>query len=64
VAGVGPLLIETVRREVRERVRLFPAEKVRIESSALDDKAGLWGGIALAIARLKQASSQSSSEAL
>jgi glucokinase len=64
VAGVGPLLIETVRREVRERVRLFPAEKVRIESSALDDKAGLWGGIALAIARLKQASSQVSSEAV
>jgi glucokinase len=64
VAGVGPLLIETVRREVRERVRLFPAEKVRIETSALEDKAGLWGGIALAMARLKQSSSQSPSETL
>jgi len=39
---VGPLLIDTVRREVRERVRLFPVDKVRIESSALQEKAGLW----------------------
>ncbi|MBZ5581283.1 MAG: ROK family protein [Acidobacteriia bacterium] len=54
LAAVGPLLIDTVRREVRERVRLFPVEKVRIETSALEDKAGLWGGIALAIARVKQ----------
>jgi len=55
---VGPLLIDTVRREVRERVRLFPVDKVRIESSALQEKAGLWGGIALAIARIKQTSGQ------
>ncbi len=53
-AAIGPLLIDAVRREVRERVRLFPAEKVRIETSALEDKAGIWGGIALAIARVKQ----------
>jgi glucokinase len=53
VAGIGPLLIETVRREVRERVRLFPVDNVRIESSALEDQAGLWGGVALAMARLK-----------
>ena len=51
---VGPLLLDTLRREVRERVRLFPAESVRIETSALQDKAGIWGGIALAIARVKR----------
>jgi glucokinase len=55
---VGPLLLDTVRREVRERVRLFPVDKVRIESSALQEKAGLWGGVALAIARVKQAAGQ------
>ncbi len=59
VASIGPMLIETVRREVRERVRVFPVEKVRIETSALEDKAGLWGGIALAIARVKQAAGHS-----
>ena len=53
---LGALLIDTVRREVRERARLFPADKVRIESSELRERAGLWGGIALAIARVKQAS--------
>ena len=61
---VGPLLIETVRREVRERVRLFPVDKVRIESSALQEKAGLWGGVALAMARVKQASNQPAAEAI
>lgn len=55
VISIGPLLIDGVRREVRERVRLLPAESVRIESSALKDRAGIWGGIALAIARVKQA---------
>jgi glucokinase len=61
---IGPLLIDTVRREVRERVRLFPVDKVRIESSALQEKAGLWGGIALAIARVKQAAGQPVAEAI
>jgi len=64
VAGMGPLLIETVRREVRERVRLFPAESVRIESSALQDKAGLWGGVALAIARVKPVAGPPSTESI
>jgi glucokinase len=64
VAGIGPLLIETVRREVRERVRLFPVESVRIESSTLQDKASLWGGIALAIARVKPAAGPPSSEGI
>jgi glucokinase len=65
VAGsLGALLIDNVRREVRERVRLFPVEKVRIEGSALEEKAGLWGGVALAIARVKQATGQASAEAI
>jgi glucokinase len=50
---VGPLLVEAVRQEVRERVRLFPVDNVRIESSALENKAGLWGGVALAMARIR-----------
>jgi glucokinase len=54
VATIGPLLIDAVRREVRERVRLFPVDHVRVELSALEGKAGLWGGVALAMARIKQ----------
>jgi len=61
---VGPLLLDTVRREVRERVRLFPVDKVRIESSTLQEKAGLWGGVALAIARVKQAAGQPAADAI
>jgi glucokinase len=48
VAEVGPLLLDAVRETVRERVRMFPAETVRIERSLLGDRAGMWGGIALA----------------
>jgi glucokinase len=62
--SLGALLIENVRREVRERVRLFPADKIRIEGSALEEKAGLWGGVALAIARIKQAAGAASAEAI
>ncbi len=55
---LGALLIDTVRREVRDRAHVVPADKVRIECSELREKAALWGGIALAIARVKQASDQ------
>lgn len=51
VAAIGPLLIDEVRAHMRERVRMFPSETVRVERSLLEDKAGLWGGIALARAR-------------
>lgn len=61
---LGALLIDTVRREVRERARLFPADKVRIEPSELREKAALWGGVALAIARIKQASDQRMAEVI
>ncbi len=53
---LGPSLIETVRREVWERARLFAADRIRIESSELREKAPLLGIVALAIARVKQAS--------
>ena len=62
--GLGAMLIDVVRREVHERVRLVPVDRVRIESSALGDKAGLWGGVALAIARVKQASGQPGAESI
>ncbi len=48
VAKMGPLLFDTVRETVRERVRMFPPDEVRIEPSQLDDRAGTWGGLALA----------------
>lgn len=49
VAEIGPLLVETVRAVVRERVGMFPTEDVRIERSMLGEKAGLLGGVALAM---------------
>ena len=42
------LLLETVRQEVRTRVRMLPVDNVRIERSLLGDRAGLYGCIALA----------------
>jgi hypothetical protein len=39
-------------------------DKVRIESSALEEKDALWGGVALAIARVNRASGQSVAEAI
>jgi glucokinase len=51
VAAIGPLLFETVRAVVRERVRMFPVDDVRIEPSLLEDKAGLFGAVALAARR-------------
>jgi len=49
VAGIGELLFDTVRRTVRSRVRMLPAESVRVEPSMLGDRAGMFGGIALAM---------------
>jgi len=49
VADIGPILFDTVRRVVLGRVRMFPVDDVRIEPSLLGHKAGLWGGIALAM---------------
>ena len=51
VAEIGPLLFDTVRETVRQRVRMFPTDDVRIERSLLGAKAGTLGGIALAMKR-------------
>jgi glucokinase len=48
VAGIGPLLLDEIRRQVVSRIGMFPAGDIRIERSTLGDKAGLYGGIALA----------------
>lgn len=48
VAKMGPLLFDTVRETVQARVRMFPPDEVRIEPSRLEDRAGTWGGLALA----------------
>jgi glucokinase len=49
VSGMGPLLFDGIRAGVRGRIGMFPAHDLRIERSALGDKAGLYGGIALAV---------------
>jgi glucokinase len=49
VAAIGPLLFDTVRRTVRERVRMFPTDGVEIKPSLLGEQAGTLGGIALAM---------------
>ncbi|MHB1355176.1 MAG: ROK family protein [Anaerolineae bacterium] len=48
VAEIGPLLFDTVRDTVKQRVRMFLVDGVRIEHSLLGEKAGMLGGIALA----------------
>jgi len=49
VSALGPILIDTVKATVRERVTMFPVDGIRIEQSMLGDKAGLYGAIALAM---------------
>jgi glucokinase len=51
VAEIGPLLFETVRATMHKRVGMFPTHDVRVEPSLLGHKAGLLGGIALAMQR-------------
>lgn len=48
VSNLGELLLEPVRNALKEKVRLFPADSVKVELSALGDKTGIMGGIALA----------------
>lgn len=49
VAEIGSLLFDTVRQVVPQRVGMFPTHDVRIEPSLLGNRAGMWGGIALAM---------------
>jgi glucokinase len=48
VAALGELLLQPVREAVRERVKMFPADRVQISCSTLGDKAGALGALALA----------------
>ncbi len=48
-AAMGPLLFDTVRETVRQRVKMFPVDDVRIEPSNLGNRAGVLGGVALAM---------------
>ncbi len=48
VAEIGPLLFDTVRATVGWRVGMFSAKDIAIVPSRLGNRAGLWGGIALA----------------
>lgn len=48
LSSLGEMLLEPVRREVLRRVRMFPAESVTIQVSALGEKCGALGGVALA----------------
>jgi glucokinase len=51
VAKLGPLLFDTVRQTVQERTGMFPSDNVQIVESVLDVRAGLLGGIALAMSQ-------------
>ena len=51
MSALGELLLQPVREVIRERVRMFPGEEVRVVCSALGDQAGVFGGIALAAQR-------------
>jgi glucokinase len=48
VSGLGDLLLEPIRRSLHIRVRMFPPDDVRVECSALGDRAGVLGAVALA----------------
>jgi glucokinase len=49
VSEMGDLLLQPLRETIGRRVRMLPAAGIRVERSLLGDKAGLLGGIALAI---------------
>lgn len=48
VAEMGAILFDRVRESVYQRVRMIPADLIRIEHSQLGEQAGLLGAIALA----------------
>ena len=48
VAQIGDLLFDTVREVVVRRVGMFPVDDIRILPSQLGNRAGIFGGIALA----------------
>jgi hypothetical protein len=44
----SPLLVDTVRQVIHDRVGMFPTDNVRVEPSKLGEQAGIIGAIALA----------------
>ena len=48
VAELGELLLVPIRNSLQYHVRMFSPDDVRVEQSALGDRAGLMGGLALA----------------
>jgi glucokinase len=48
VARMGDLLFDRVRAVMRQDVRMFPADDVRVLESKLEEKAGVMGALALA----------------
>jgi glucokinase len=48
MSALGSLLFDAIRSEIGRRLRMMPSDDIRIERSALGDKAGIYGGIALA----------------
>jgi glucokinase len=49
VSEMGDLLLEPLRAAIRRRVQMLPTTGIRVERSVLGDRAGLFGGIALAL---------------
>ena len=64
VAGIGEVLVDTIQQEVHGRVRMFPVQRVRIETFMLKDKAALSGGLALAMARVGKPSGHAVAESI
>jgi glucokinase len=51
VSALDDLLLDPMRREFSERVRMMPSSSVAICRSKLDDRAGVFGALALAMNR-------------
>ena len=49
VSAMGELLFDPVRKTVAKRVKMFPVSDIGIELSALGDRAGVLGAVALAV---------------
>jgi glucokinase len=49
VSEMGELLLQPLRATIQRRVRMLSTASIRVERSALGDKAGLLGGLALAM---------------
>jgi glucokinase len=48
VADLGDILLDEVRRVIRQRVGMFPPDGVAVERSLVGSDAGIMGAIALA----------------